>query len=141
MASIFYYPKPQSASAELILIAATNRPDCLDAALLRPGRFDRLLYLSLPDECARRNIFRIQTHKMPLSMDVNVEILAHESSGYSGADIASVCQQAALLALEDDVLANRIELKHLRSAMQRVVASSVDESRLGMYEAFSRRIM
>ena len=81
-----------------IIIAATNRPDVLDPALLRPGRFDRQIVVDRPDIKGRVGIFKVHTKKLPLSDDVNLEVLAKGTPGFSGADIANICNEAALLA-------------------------------------------
>lgn len=90
----------------VIVIGATNRVDCLDPALLRPGRFDRLIEVPLPDLKTRLAILRLHTQKMPLGADVQLSELGKETAGYSGADIESLCQQAGFKALEKDVDAN-----------------------------------
>ena len=84
--------------AGIILMAATNRPDVLDSALMRPGRFDRQINVDLPDLLGREEIFRV--HTKPLKMDgtVDVEFLAKQTPGFSGADIANICNEAALIA-------------------------------------------
>ena len=74
--------------SNVIIIAATNRPDIIDAALLRPGRFDRLLYVPPPDKEARMQILKIHTSKKPLADDVNIDTVANQTEGYTGADIA-----------------------------------------------------
>jgi cell division protease FtsH len=81
-----------------IIIAATNRPDVLDPALLRPGRFDRQIVVDRPDIKGRVGIFKVHTSKLPLSADVDVETLAKGTPGFSGADIANICNEAALFA-------------------------------------------
>ncbi|BAA29778.1 CDC48 family AAA ATPase [Pyrococcus horikoshii] len=83
----------------VVVIAATNRPDILDPALLRPGRFDRLILVPAPDEEARFEIFKVHTRSMPLADDVDLRELARRTEGYTGADIAAVCREAALNAL------------------------------------------
>jgi transitional endoplasmic reticulum ATPase len=85
--------------SNVIIIAATNRPDIIDAALLRPGRFDRLLYVPPPDKESRIQIFKIHTSKKPLADDVNIETLAAHTEGYTGADIAALASAAVMLAL------------------------------------------
>jgi transitional endoplasmic reticulum ATPase len=85
--------------SNVIIIAATNRPDIIDAALLRPGRFDRLLYVPPPDKEARMQILKIHTSKKPLADDVNIDILANQTEGYTGADIAALASAAVMLAL------------------------------------------
>ncbi|MEM4409214.1 MAG: CDC48 family AAA ATPase, partial [Candidatus Caldarchaeum sp.] len=82
----------------VVVMGATNRPDILDPALLRPGRFDRVLYVPPPDKTARLAIFRIHTREMPLDEDVNLETLASVTEGYTGADIEAVVREAAMLA-------------------------------------------
>ncbi len=83
---------------EVIVLAATNRPDVLDPALLRPGRFDRQITVPLPDREGREGIFRIHTAKLPLESDVKLDLLARKTVGMSGADIANTCNEAALAA-------------------------------------------
>ncbi|WP_461865333.1 CDC48 family AAA ATPase [Thermococcus sp.] len=83
----------------VVVIAATNRPDILDPALLRPGRLDRLILVPAPDEKARTEIFRVHTRKMPLAEDVKLEELAKKTEGYTGADIEAVCREAAMAAM------------------------------------------
>ena len=87
----------------VIIIAATNRPDIIDAALLRPGRFDRLLYVPPPDKESRIQIFKIHTSKKPLATDVNIEALAGHTEGYTGADIAALASAAVMLALREHI--------------------------------------
>jgi cell division protease FtsH len=82
----------------VILIAATNRPDVLDPALLRPGRFDRRVVVSRPDVRGREGILQVHTRKIPLSDDVNIDVLARATPGFSGADLANLVNEAALLA-------------------------------------------
>ncbi|KAI3651314.1 hypothetical protein MP228_004795 [Amoeboaphelidium protococcarum] len=85
--------------SNVIIIAATNRPDILDPALLRPGRLDRLLYIPPPDKEARLAIIRIRTAKMPLADDVAMDVLAERTNGMSGAEIVALCREAAMDAL------------------------------------------
>jgi len=86
------------------VIAATNRPDIIDPALLRPGRFDRLIYIPIPDPEARKKIFEIHTKRKPLADDVDLAQLAKRAEGFTGADIASVCNEATMLSIRDFVL-------------------------------------
>ena len=83
----------------VVVIAATNRPDILDPALLRPGRFDRLILVPAPDEKARLEILKVHTRRVPLASDVNLRELAKKTEGYSGADIEALVREAALLAM------------------------------------------
>jgi cell division protease FtsH len=82
----------------VILLAATNRPDVLDPALLRPGRFDRQIVVDIPDVNGREGILRVHTKEIPLSDDVNLKVLAKGTPGLSGADLANIVNEAALLA-------------------------------------------
>jgi SpoVK/Ycf46/Vps4 family AAA+-type ATPase len=87
----------------VIVIAATNRPDLLDSALLRPGRFDRKIYVPPPDDASRLQILEINLKPLPLASDVCVSSLVDASIGFSGAEVASMCSEAAMLAIEEDV--------------------------------------
>ncbi|MDQ6723050.1 MAG: CDC48 family AAA ATPase [Thermoproteota archaeon] len=87
----------------VVVIGATNRPDIIDPALLRPGRFDRILYASPPDRDSRLQILKIHTKKKPLADDVNIEELADKTDGYTGADIASLSSAAVMLALREHI--------------------------------------
>ncbi|WP_202319092.1 CDC48 family AAA ATPase [Archaeoglobus neptunius] len=86
---------------DVIVIAATNRPDMIDPALLRPGRIERHIYIPPPDKKAREEIFRIHLRGKPLADDVNIEELAEMTEGYSGADIEAVCREAGMLAIRE----------------------------------------
>ncbi len=113
----------------VVVIGATNRPDILDPALLRPGRFDRLIYVPPPDYKARLEIFRIHTRKMPLASDVDLEELAKKTEGYTGADIEAVCREAALIALREAIREGKgakprpVEMKHFLKAIETVKPS------------------
>jgi len=84
-----------------VVIAATNRPDILDPALLRPGRFDRLIYVPPPDKQARLEILKVHTRNVPLAEDVILEELAERTEGYTGADLAALVREATLRALRE----------------------------------------
>jgi transitional endoplasmic reticulum ATPase len=112
---------------DIVIIAATNRPDILDTALLRPGRFDRIVLVPAPDETARREIFKVHTKKMPLEKDVNFETLVSKTKGYVGADIESICREAAILALRENMKAEKIAMKHFNDALIKVRPSVNDE--------------
>ena len=103
----------------VIVIAATNRPDLLDPALMRPGRFDRLVYVSLPNEAARKEIFRVHISKMRFT-DVDLDSLAKRTEGYSGAEIAAVCRESAMNALREEPPADKVETKHIELALSNV---------------------
>jgi transitional endoplasmic reticulum ATPase len=117
----------------VIIIGASNRPDIIDAALLRPGRFDRLLYVPPPSKESRIQIFKIHTSKKPLAEDVDIVSLANQTEGYTGADIAALASAAVMLALREHVakykdpkqadLAKgelKIHMKHFEEAMKKI---------------------
>lgn len=91
----------------ITVIAATNRPDIIDPALLRPGRIDRLIYVTPPDKDSRYEIFKVHTAKTPLDSDVDLDALAEDTDGFTGADIASVCNEATMLAIREYVNAGK----------------------------------
>ncbi|WP_456475704.1 CDC48 family AAA ATPase [Candidatus Pyrohabitans sp.] len=107
----------------VVVIGATNRPDIIDPALLRPGRFEELLLIPLPDYEARLEIFRVHTRGMPLASDVDLEALARETKGYTGADIASVCRRAGMFAIKEDLQAKEVRMKHFLQALKETPAS------------------
>ncbi|MFC4768987.1 AAA family ATPase [Effusibacillus consociatus] len=110
----------QTTSNPLVLVvAATNRVDMLDPALLRPGRFDRQIKVDLPDKEGRLHILKIQTANKPLAEDVDLSAIAKETYGFSGAQLESLTNEAAILALRED--ASKIETRHLREAVDKVL--------------------
>jgi transitional endoplasmic reticulum ATPase len=113
---------------DIVIIAATNRPDMLDPALLRPGRFDRLLFTGPPDKKSRKQIFKIHTKDMPLTKDVKLERLAEITNGYSGSDIKSICREAAILALRENAKAKQVSKKHFDEALKKVNPSIKKEA-------------
>ncbi|KAL6606584.1 hypothetical protein ACP70R_042237 [Stipagrostis hirtigluma subsp. patula] len=107
------------------VIAATNRPDKIDPALLRPGRFDRLLDVQPPDEADREDIFRIHTRSMPCSPDVNLNELARVTEGYTGADIKLICREAAVAALDENFDIPEVAIRHFKAAINRIKPSDL----------------
>jgi transitional endoplasmic reticulum ATPase len=118
----------------VVVIAATNRPDIIDPALLRPGRFDRMVEIGMPDQEARLDILKIHTEKRPLAEDVDLAAISKRTDGYSGADLAAVCNEAVMLAIREYVLAGKpqedeeiekykIEGKHFEEALKKVLPS------------------
>ncbi len=93
-----------SQDAKIIVLASTNRPDVLDSALLRPGRFDRKVVLDLPDKKARTSVLKIHTRNKPLADDINLKEVAERTPGFSGADLANLANEAALLAVKRNKL-------------------------------------
>ncbi|MEM2192338.1 MAG: AAA family ATPase, partial [Candidatus Hadarchaeales archaeon] len=122
----------------VVVIGATNRPDLIDQALLRPGRFDRLILVPAPDEKARLEILKIHTRGMPLAKDVNLEVLAKETEGYSGADPAALCREAAMRVLRKDIHGKEIKAVHFKEAMKEVKPSITPEM-MKVYESFAER--
>ncbi|MDJ0272670.1 MAG: CDC48 family AAA ATPase [Candidatus Caldarchaeum sp.] len=107
----------------VVVLGATNRPDILDPALLRPGRFDRVLYVPPPDRNARLAIFKIHTREMPLDQDVDLEQLAALTEGYTGADIEAVVREAALIAARENINAQVVSMRHFGLALQKIKPS------------------
>ena len=102
----------------VIVVAATNRPDILDAALLRPGRFDRQVYVTLPDIRGREQILNVHMRKVPLGTDVNASIIARGTPGMSGADLANLCNEAALMAARRN--ARVVEMQDFEKAKDKI---------------------
>ncbi|MCD6464332.1 CDC48 family AAA ATPase [Candidatus Woesearchaeota archaeon] len=117
---------------QVVVIAATNRPDMLDTALLRPGRFDRFILTPVPDKQARLEIFKVHTRNMPLK-DVDLNLLAEKTEGYVGADIEAVCREAAMIALRQDENVKHVTMKHFVKALEKV-PPSVDKEIEKAYE-------
>ena len=111
----------------VVIVAATNRPDVLDPALLRPGRIDRVLLIGLPDVAGRSAIFAIHLRKTPCHPDVDVGVLAARSAGYSGAEIAALCKEAAVAALEESIDCPAVMLRHFEIAFKRVLPRTTPE--------------
>ncbi len=105
--------------ARILVVGATNREDMLDPALLRPGRFDRIVRVDLPDKAARQHILEIHCRNKPLADDVSLESIAQESFGFSGAHLESVANEAAILALRDD--SPIIQQRHFKEAVDKVM--------------------
>jgi len=107
----------------IIVVGATNRPDMLDPALLRPGRFDRILLVNVPDKRGRLEILKIHTKNMPLAKDVNIDKIAEETDGYVGADLENLAREAAMLALRDSMEVKEVKKKYFDEALKKVRAS------------------
>jgi transitional endoplasmic reticulum ATPase len=117
----------------VVVIGATNRPDIIDPALLRPGRFEELILIPMPDFKARLEIFRVHTRKMSLAEDVDLEELARLTANYTGADIASICRRAGMLALKEDINAREVKMRHFLKALEET-PPSVDPEVMRYYE-------
>ncbi|MEE3418640.1 MAG: CDC48 family AAA ATPase [Methanosphaera sp.] len=105
---------------DISVIAATNRPDIIDPALLRPGRFDRHVEVGLPDQKSREAIFKVHTKDMPLAEDVDIKELAEKTEGFVGADIEAVCREAVMLTLREDIESEEVYMSEFEKAMKKV---------------------
>ncbi|XP_023962152.2 ATPase family gene 2 protein homolog A isoform X2 [Chrysemys picta bellii] len=123
---------------DVTILAATNRPDMIDKALMRPGRIDRIIYVPLPDAKTRREIFKLQFRSMPISDEVCLEELVLQTQKYSGAEITAVCREAALLALQEDIQAKCIMGRHFQHALS-IVTPRIPESLRQFYEDYQRQ--
>jgi AFG3 family protein len=115
-------------TAGIIILAATNRADVLDRALLRPGRFDRQIYVDMPDLVERKDIFKVHLKPLKIDTSVDIEFLAKQTPGFSGADIANVCNEAALIAARQDK--KIIDKQDFLDAVDRVVGGLEKKNRL-----------
>jgi transitional endoplasmic reticulum ATPase len=112
----------------VVVIGATNRPDIIDPALLRPGRFDELIMAPVPDRESRQKIFQVHLKQVPLAGDMDLEALIDQTENYTGADIAAVVRKAGRLALREDMAADKICLKHFLAALQEIGPSVTPET-------------
>ncbi|XP_027597413.2 ATPase family protein 2 homolog isoform X1 [Pipra filicauda] len=123
---------------DVTILAATNRPDMIDKALLRPGRIDRIIYVPLPDAATRREIFKLHFQSMPVSNEVCLAELVEHTQKYSGAEITAVCREAALLALQEDIHAQSIMGRHFRCALT-VVTPRIPDSLIQFYADYQQQ--
>uniref|UniRef100_A0A673A7K6 Spermatogenesis associated 5 n=1 Tax=Sphaeramia orbicularis TaxID=375764 RepID=A0A673A7K6_9TELE len=123
---------------DVTVLAATNRPDMIDKALMRPGRLDRIVYVPLPDAPTRREIFSLQFRNMPVAANVSLDDLVSQTDKYSGAEITAVCREAALLALQEDIKARHIEARHFESALN-TVKPRIPDSLIQSYISYQQR--
>ncbi|MGC9058858.1 MAG: AAA family ATPase, partial [Candidatus Aenigmatarchaeota archaeon] len=122
----------------VVLIAATNRPDLIDPALLRPGRIDKLVFIPPPDEKGRLEILKVHTRKVPLAKDVSLEEIAKRTEGYSGADLEALVKEAAMNALREDINAKEVKWKHFEEAMKKITPS-ISKELVEYYKRFEER--
>jgi len=123
---------------DIVIIAATNRPDIVDPAILRPGRFDRLIYVPEPDEKSRVQIFKLYTKDMPLAKNVDTASLAALAKNHSGADISALCREAGMFALKKDINAKEVTLSDFEEARKRV-GPSVTPDMEKWYKSFMQQ--
>jgi len=124
---------------DVVIIAATNRPDIVDPAVLRPGRFDRLIYVPEPDEKARHEIFMLYTKGMPLAKDVDTKSLSAATKMYSGADIDALCREAAMNALRRDVKSSQVVADDFQRAMEKIGPSILPDMET-WYKGFMKQV-
>ncbi|UCH31081.1 MAG: CDC48 family AAA ATPase [Candidatus Bathyarchaeota archaeon] len=124
---------------DVVVISATNRPDIIDRAVLRPGRFDRLIYVPEPSEQARLEIFKIYTKGMPLDEEISLESLAKLTKGYSGADIQAYCREAALNALRRSITSKIVTSADFKDA-ERKIGPTISPDMETWYKGFIKQI-
>ncbi|MHA1681753.1 MAG: CDC48 family AAA ATPase [Promethearchaeota archaeon] len=127
-------------TGDIVIIAATNRPDILDPAIIRPGRFDRLTYVPPPGFVERLSILEIFMKNMPLEKDVNIRELAMKTDGFSGADLEGFCREAAIRALREDIHANKVMMKHFLLVFNDLRAS-LTKDMLSYYEKVKDQLL
>jgi transitional endoplasmic reticulum ATPase len=121
---------------DVVVLGATNRPELVDPALLRPGRLERLIYVPPPDENARTAILRSSARNTPLADDVDLAALATDLDGYSAADCAALVREAALTAMRESLDATEVTATHLAAA-RRAVRPSLDQAQLADLAAYA----
>ncbi|KUK72455.1 CDC48 family AAA ATPase [Methanobacterium sp. 42_16] len=113
----------------VVVIGATNRPDLMDPALLRPGRFDEVVLVPPPDENARKEILKVHTGHMSLDEDVKLKELAKKTEGYSGADIEVLCRKAGMIALHEDMNIQKVSYRHFKEALKKINPSTTPKTK------------
>ena len=124
---------------DITVIAATNRPNLIDPAVLRPGRFDRLIYVPEPDDKSRLQILTLYTTGMPLTKDVDLNQIALQTKYYSGADLENICREAAMHALRRDINASEVTMKDFQDALKEV-GPSVTPDMEKWYKSFMQQV-
>jgi len=124
---------------DIIVIAATNRPDILDPALIRPGRIDRILLVPAPDEEGREKILKIFTKDMPLAANIDLSELNKKLDGFTGADIETLCREAGMIALRENLRARKITKEHFEMAIESLYPSITPEI-IKWYEDFGKKL-
>ena len=122
----------------VVVIGASNRPDIIDPAILRPGRFDKLIYVPAPDHASRLQILKIHTRDMPLDQGVDLDQITRQAAGYSGADLEAVCREAGLISLRRDIETKSVTMEDFRDALERV-KPSVTPDMENWYQGFRKR--
>src|SRR5438128_9296768 len=125
------------ALVNVVVIGASNRPDMIDPAILRPGRFDRLIFVPAPDHATRLQILKIHTRNMPLAKDVDVDQITSQAAGYSGADLEGVCREAGLISLRRDNEKKGVTMEDFRDALDRIKPSMTSDMEK-WYQGFTK---
>jgi len=120
----------------VVVLAATNRPEIIDPALMRPGRLDTILYVGPPDLAARRDILRIKAGKMSVAEDVDLDELAGKTNGFSGAEIVNICDEAIHFAMRESFQIHAVGERHFDMALAGAVPQITEEIRM-RYEEWS----
>ncbi|EKF85426.1 CDC48 family AAA ATPase [Methanobacterium formicicum] len=123
----------------VVVIGATNRPDLMDPALLRPGRFDEVVLVPPPDENARKDILKVHVEHMALDDDVKIKELAKKTEGYTGADIEVLCRKAGMIALHEDMDIQKVSYRHFKAALKKINPSTTPKTR-EYYEQIAREL-
>ena len=125
---------------DVLIVGATNRPDMLDPALLRPGRFDKILLVNAPEEEGRKNILEIHTKKMPLAKDVNLKDIAKKTMGYTGADLEGLVKEAGMLSLRESIDSEFVRKKHFEEALRKI-KPSVNKPTIEVYKKMEENFL
>eukprot|EP00899_Mesostigma_viride_P011758 jgi/Mesvir1/20583/Mv14823-RA.3 len=120
----------------ILVLAATNRPHAIDAALMRPGRLELVLYVPPPDETGREAILRIHTRQMSMAADVDLRALAHDTANFTGAELESLCREAGMMALRETLFNVTVEARHFRSARE-AMSPALTPMALASFEHFA----
>ncbi len=104
----------------VVVVAATNRPDMIDPALIRSGRFDRAVFIGPPSETGREEILKIHTKNIPVSEDVIINEIAHNTKGYVGADLEAICREAVMIAMREEFNTEIVEMRHFEAARKKI---------------------
>jgi len=123
----------------VVVIGATNRPDLIDAALLRPGRFDEIVLVPPPDEKTRLKILKVHVKDMALDEDVELKELSKRTEGYSGADIEALCRKAGMIALHEDIKIEKVSKRHFEAALTKINPSTTPQT-IEYYKEVSRKL-
>ena len=113
---------------DVLVIAATNRPDMIDTALLRPGRFDKILLVNAPNEEGRTNILKIHTQNMPIAKNIKLDELSRQTEGFTGADLEALAREAAMIALRESLDSKEVKKKHFADALKKIKPSVTPQS-------------